>query len=208
MSSRTLYLDPGMYSVTASFSDNRMSQAQEVGADPGGQNSINFARPASQSRVADEELEGMDDPFAMDDTQDDDELEADRGATAESSGWSPVIFWVGAGFTVVGGVATIFSGIDTQNNPGRAKVKEACENNTTNCQDLYDEGVAKQNRTNALLGVTGGLAVFTIVAAALTDWGPSSPATAAKASKRRPGLEVDPFISVGNGAMLGATARF
>lgn len=213
-SSRTLFLEPGMYQLTASFSNNRMSEPQDVGADAGSENSVNFSPPEAKSEVGDEDLSGMDDPFAMEDPVEE-EPGVDMGPKEESSGWHPAVFWVGAGLTVAGGAATILSGIDTQNNPGRSVVKDACDKrkvgfDQANCDKLYADGVSRQNRTNVLLGVTGGLAVFTIVAAALTDWGSDAPAEQAKLRRPKPrqGVDVEPWVTVGNGAMLGARARF
>jgi hypothetical protein len=95
---------------------------------------------------------------------------------------------------------------DTQNNPGAQKVKEECT--STDC-GLYKQGVSKQRRTNVLLGVTGGLAVFTVVAAALTDWGSDAPSAEARSKATdRGSLDVEPWLMIGQGAMVGAQARF
>ena len=125
------------------------------------------------------------------------------------SGWHPAIFWVGASLTAVGGAATALSGIDTKNNPGAQRVQDECT--TTDCK-LYQDGLAKQKRTNILLGVTGGLALFTVVAAVLTDWGSdekeSEVTKRSSRPKRQTALQVEPWMTVGSGAMFGAQARF
>lgn len=213
-STRTLYLDPGMYQITASFSDSRMSESQDVGADAGSQNSLNFSPPEAEPEPAKEDLSGMDDPFAMEDSVEE-PPEVDKGPAKESSGWHPAVFYVGAALTVAGGAATTLSGIDTLNNPGRKAVKDACDQSKSDfdqayCDKLYNDGKSKQDRTNILLGVTGGLAVFTIVAAALTDWGSDEPTEQARVRrvKRKASFDVEPWVTVGYGAMLGARARF
>jgi hypothetical protein len=142
---------------------------------------------------------------------DDDEPVRDK-KKADGSGWSPTVFWVGFGLTAVVGGVTIWSGIDTQNNPGPDKVSEECRDIGTSC-DLYQEGLAKQNRTNALIGVTAGLGVTTLVIGAfLTDWsGGSSEEARFKAASPKAsasGLSVQPWVNFDSGATLGATGRF
>jgi len=73
---------------------------------------------------------------------------------------------------------------------------------------LYQEGLSKQRRTNALIGVSAGVGVATALIGILaTDWsgGKSEPAKAAKLS--RPGVDVAPWASF-NGGGLQAVGRF
>jgi hypothetical protein len=141
--------------------------------------------------------------------------EVDRGVVVEPKrGWSPIVFFVGAGLTAVAGAATIWSGIDTLNNPGKDVVRDKCSDTT--CPE-YQEGLNHQRRTNILIGVTAGLGLGTaIIGALLTDWSGSSGQDEAggdevirgPSSRKSAGLHVDPWISVGSGATLGATGTF
>jgi hypothetical protein len=84
---------------------------------------------------------------------------------------SPTLFWLGAGAVALFGGATIWSGIDTLNNPGPEKVKEACVGQGTSCPE-YQDGLDKQARTNYLLLSTGvGVASVTVIGLFFTDWG-------------------------------------
>jgi hypothetical protein len=74
--------------------------------------------------------------------------------------WSPVPFWVGVGLTTVAGVATVWSGIDTINNPGKDKVQRDCAGKGTDCA-TYQEAKNKELRTNVLLISTGVFALAT-----------------------------------------------
>jgi len=116
----------------------------------------------------------------------------------------PVLFWVGAGATVAAGGVTIWSGLDTVNNPGVDRVKAECKAGDESCK-LYQDGRAKQTRTNILIGVTGVFAVATGVLAAIVDWGPPSlPAMDASGRTR-----VTPWVGWSkNGPAVGARGTF
>jgi len=93
--------------------------------------------------------------------------------TGESKPLPPVVFYVGAGVTVLLGVATVVSGIDAKNNPGLDAVRQACAGKDTSCP-AYQSGKSAETRTNVLLGVAIGAAVLTGVAGIFfTQW--SSP---------------------------------
>jgi hypothetical protein len=78
-------------------------------------------------------------------------------------GWSPTVFYVAAGLTVIAGGVAIWSGIDTLNE------RSAFDQNPT--QDSLDRGKDKQLRTNVLIGVTAGLGLFSTISALwLVDW--------------------------------------
>jgi hypothetical protein len=124
----------------------------------------------------------------------------------QSSGWSPVVFWIGTGLTVAAGAATAWSGIDTQNNPGADRVREECAGQGESC-DLYQEGLDKQRRTNILAGVTAGVGVVTILIGLFaTDWGGSEKSAGTRPAPKRGGVE--PWVGIGQGAALGAQGRF
>lgn len=212
-STRTLYLDPGQYSIKASFGEGRKSKAEEVSGQANDTRSVLFQPPILGATGNGDEAppEGMDDPFA-DDFKSTEQPGEEQASQAEaSSGWSPTIFWVGASLTAVSGVVTLWSGLDTQNNPGADTVREECRGQGETCPE-YQDGLKRQNRTNILLGVTGGLAVFTVVAAVMTDWSGGAPPTeqgfALRHPRKKTAFEVEPWLSVGQGATIGATGRF
>ncbi|HEY0464497.1 MAG TPA: hypothetical protein VGC79_09825 [Polyangiaceae bacterium] len=131
---------------------------------------------------------------------------------AKSGKLSPTVFWVGVGLTAALGGVTVWSGIDTKNNPGADRVRDACNAGSPDCDSLYNQGLGKQHRTNALLGVSAGLGVVTaVVGAFFTDWGGSKkPAPVAEEAAKAPGksFSIQPWVSVGSGASVGALGRF
>lgn len=205
---RTVYVPPGAVTVRAGWADDR-SDSKQVQAEAAGKAEINFVAPstAATESMAKEPTEPVaPDPASTDPTK-------DEGPKKKWSGLPPALFFVGAGLTVVAGGITIWSGIDTVNNPGADKVKAACDNQQPNCNELYDEGVGKQKRTNVLIGVTAGLGVVTVLVGALaTDWSggkSSAPQASAQASGKssRPSVAMAPWASFEGGG-LQATGRF
>ena len=82
-----------------------------------------------------------------------------------SHGWSPVVVAVGGGLTAVAAGFLIWSSVDTLSQ------RSAFDASPT--QANLDTGLADQTRTNVLLGVTLGVALFTGLAAIfLVDWKP------------------------------------
>ena len=114
----------------------------------------------------------------------------------ERKGISPAFFGVSLGATVAMGAATIWSGVDTQTNPGVAAVMAACLGKGPTCS-LYQEGLAKQNRTNALIGTTAATGAVTIVLAVFTNW---------RGAKKPPATPTASFVD--RGAVLGAAGVF
>ncbi len=75
---------------------------------------------------------------------------------------SPGVFYVSLAATVALAGVTVWSGVDTLSGVG------AYEANPT--REAYEAGQDKERRTNILLGVTAGVAAWTIVTAVLTDF--------------------------------------
>jgi hypothetical protein len=183
---RTVFLTPGQHSLRAGWADGK-TQSKSIEAMAGMNGELAFEGPAA------EPVEAVVAPPP------EPEPEPDTPPVAEqpAKGWSPVVFWIGAGATVVAGGVTAWSGIDTLNNPGKERVQNEC--------DLYQEGRSKQARTNVLLGVTGGLAVATgLIGVLAVDWGGKSPASGE--ARARPHLK--PYFSVGDGFSVGARGIF
>jgi hypothetical protein len=119
---------------------------------------------------------------------------------------SPAVFFVGAGLTVVAAGVTVWSGIDTQNSPGTDRVREECAGKGTDCP-LYQDGLAKERRTNVLIGVSAGLGVVTgVVGAFFTDWSGGDSKEAAR--KRSVAARVEPWVGLGPATTVGARGRF
>jgi hypothetical protein len=190
---RTLFLSAGTHSLRAGYASGK-TESKSVDAVAGGSGTVDFGGP----KVEDESPAEAPPPEPQDEP-------APPEEQPKRSGLPPTVVWIGAGATAVAGGVTIWSGIDTANNPGADKVKAECPKNDTSCP-LYKEGRSKQARTNILLGVTGGLAVATgVIAAIAVDWGPPSlPGVDSARRKAR----VRPYFSWHNGPSIGARGSF
>jgi hypothetical protein len=206
---RVVFLSAGSHLLRAGFSESR-SGSRTVEAVSGEQGQIQFDAPAQTPAAED----------AGDDATSAAEITAETpirpapvvaDAPRESSGWSPAVFWVGTGVTAALGAVTLWSGLDTVKNPGEDAVHEACQNEHPDCRTLYDDGRRRQTRTNVLLGVTAGVGLATILIGAVgTDWGDDSPASEVGSgrSKKSARSGIAPWLSVGDGALVGAEGRF
>lgn len=167
-----LYLDEGQAEVSASFESGGEDRL-EVQAVAGGGHSVKLlpegdddddggAIAPTPTPPSDGGVDGPPSPGA-------DPLD---GVTVDGPSWieSPWVFgfWVLA--TAGVGGATIWSGIDTLNNPGTEVVEQECAGQGTDCPE-YQQGLKSQLRTNILIGATAGTAaVATIFAIFVTDW--------------------------------------
>ena len=199
-----IFVGPGKYAVRAGWSGDR-SLSQSSDATKGATGSLEFQAPALAVVPAAAVTASSSPPTSG--NKPTDELALHRAGALP-----PTVFLIGAGLTAVAGGVTIWSGLDTQNNPGAAKVKAACQGGRTpECDTLYNDGKSRQQRTNVLLGVTAGVGVATAVVGLLfTNWGGSKqPAPeAARASRTLTGFSVEPWVSIGSGASVGALGRF
>lgn len=80
----------------------------------------------------------------------------------------PWIFGAGAGLTVVASAILIWSGVDT--------LAGVDDFNRMPTMRAFEEGEAKEARTNVLIAVTTSLGALTVLAAILTDWDGDPPA--------------------------------
>jgi len=189
---RTLFLAAGTHNLRVSFGEGR-TESKSVEATAGASGSIEFAAPAAEKAEPTEAPAPEPPPEPPPPSEDE----------TKKGGLPPVLFWVGAGATVAAGGVTIWSGVDTVNNPGVDRVKAECKAGDENCS-LYKEGRSKQTRTNILLGVTGVFAVATGVLAAIVDWGPPTLPLADQAK----GPKVTPWLAWSNGPNVGARGSF
>jgi len=93
----------------------------------------------------------------------------------------------------------VWSGIDTVNNPGSEKVRQACSMGwaSDDCAKTYSSGSSAQLRTNVYVGVTSGLAAVTaVVGLFFTQW--SSPAATGRAAPL-----VAPVVGIGQAGVEG-----
>ncbi len=199
---RTLFVQPGTYAVRVGWADDR-SLSKSVEASRGSAGALEFEAPKPIVAPSPVVVPAPVTPPPPDKS-------ADQGADHPANTLPRPVFWAGVGLTAVMTGVTIWSGIDTQNNPGADKVRDACNAGNSQCQDLYNQGHSKQTRTNVLLGVTAGVGIATgVIGAFFTDWGgrrsSSSAASEAKSSK---GFAVEPWLLVGSGASVGALGRF
>jgi hypothetical protein len=82
-------------------------------------------------------------------------------------------FLVAGALTLGAGAVMIWSGVDTMNHVDAYEAQAAMCPSEPACGEarrLLDDGQSRERRTNALIGVTAGLAATTLVIAILTDW--------------------------------------
>ena len=156
----TVYLDPGKQAVGASFLGNLTAPDKTVVAVEGGTGELRFEPPSDASKQTPTSPAHPDGPQTTEPVT----------PPEKHFGAHPALFFVSLAATVGLGATTIWSGIDTKNNPGTEKVKHDCAGKGTDCP-AYKEGLSHQLRTNVLIGVTSGTAALTLVIGAfLTNW--------------------------------------
>jgi hypothetical protein len=107
----------------------------------------------------------------------------------------PAVFITGAALTGIGLGLTVWSGIDTENNPGKDAVKATCVDQGPSCP-TYRTALAHEVRTDVLVGVTSGLAVATaIVGVFFTQW---------SAERSTVGVRVAPLLGIGQAGVEGS----
>jgi hypothetical protein len=192
---RTVFLSEGSHSIRAGFLDGR-TESKTIEATAAGSGELSFEGQTPEA--APETTQPEPEPIVAS------QPEPTEDQPKKSAGLSPVVFFAGLGATAVAGGITIWSGVDTVNNPGVDRVKAECAPNDETCP-TYKTGRAKQLRTNILIGVTATLGVATGVLGAIgINWGGSKEPTAQDAK----GLRVEPWLAMGDGASIGARGTF
>ncbi len=194
---RTVFVRLGKHEIRAGWSGGR-SVSESIEAKKGGKSDLSFEAPPEEAKAP--VTPGADPGSSKPAGPKSPEPGPDPGPTSQSgSGLPPAVFFIGAGLTVAAGAATVWSGLDTQNNPGVDRVREECAGQGTDC-DLYQDGLSRQRRTNVLIGVTAGLGVVSgVIGAFFTDWSGGDSTKSAK---------VEPFVNVVGGASVGARGSF
>ena len=201
---RMVFVTPGKHSIRAGWSGGR-TDSEEVEATAGGKSELSFTAPPEPEPDKAAPVAAPEPTVEPETTPD--EPVKDEGAEPKG-GLPPVVFFVGAGLTAVVGGVTIWSGIDTQNNPGQDVVREKCAGRGESCPE-YQEGRDKQLRTNVLIGVTATLGVATAVVGILTDWSGGGSEQARREPRRRAAARIEPWIGVDGSVTLGgARGRF
>ncbi|HEX4338935.1 MAG TPA: hypothetical protein VH062_23675 [Polyangiaceae bacterium] len=185
---RIVFLTPGDHTIRAGWSDER-TLSQNVSGAAGESSSLTFAAPPVPQKEA---------PLSTSLNT----TGADEGAQASSLRvLQPLYVYIGAGATAVLGGVTIWSGIDTVNNPGKDKVRDACLHGTqATCDSLYNQGKNAELRTNLLIGATSLVGAATaVVAIFFTDW---------SGKKKSDSATIVPWVSYDAGPSVGAMGRF
>ncbi len=176
-----VYLDPGKTSIGASFLGKIAATDQSLVAVPGGTSNVRFS-PAKSADGGGEGGAGGGPAV----TTGGSDATGGGGAGGEAGGggeqaepasdWRihPAPFFVGLAATVGLGATTIWSGIDTMNDPGADRVREECAGQGEDCQ-LYQDGQAKELRTNALIGATAGAGAITLILGIVAKWSSETP---------------------------------
>lgn len=198
-----LYLEPGQHVLSANFSGSQVV-TKPVSVEVG--DSANYTLEAPQPVLLPRPTLPVPQPPA-----------SPRPVTESRKPLSPTWFWIGVGTTTALSAATLWSGVDAQNNPGPDVVRRECAGLGEAC-DLYQQGQRKELRTNLLLGASAASAVATVAIGALfTEFSGRTPPRAGRGSlaRVRPWchLPVAPggFGREHNivlGALLGAEGRF
>lgn len=174
-----IYLDPGRHELSVGFGGDR-SKLVRVDARAGGKEDISVAAPPVLAPA----------PTATSTPRGGDVA----GPRADAKPLAPVLFFALAGLTVVGGAATLLSGLDARANPGADAVRRDCVGLGESCP-TYQKGRDAQFRTNVLLGATGGVALVTaVVGVFFTEW--SSPGKIAPRTSAVWPLRVEPAVSL------------
>ncbi|MET0287834.1 MAG: hypothetical protein ABW352_25320 [Polyangiales bacterium] len=172
-----LYARPGERAITASFEQGN-APAQSVSLSAGGSSELSFAAPRAAVQPA--------------------IVAVDTGTRAEPRDKrkiSPWYFASAGALTLVAGGLTVWSGLKVNS------AHDDYDRRSSDAQRDYDDGRKLEKRTNALIGVTGGLAAATVVLAIFTDF-------KGRESRTAQGLRKLRLATDARGATLGWQGAF
>lgn len=175
------FVDPGKHELLVGWSDERSTKVS-VDATAGGAQELSLTPPPPSKKP--------------------DLPTTPPESTPSSKPFGPAVFFIGLGLTAAGAGVTVWSGIDTQNNPGPNAVKADCVGQGTSCPQ-YQQGLSSQLRTNVLIAATGGVGLVTaVVGIFFTQW--SHPDTQAEHTPPAgAGLHLTPIIGPGQAGLMG-----
>jgi hypothetical protein len=181
------FVSPGAHEVLVSWSDDR-SERVPIQAAPGESQTLTF-RPAPVPVPV-----PVPPPTPTPARLPAPELAPRPGSTKP---FGPAVCLTGAALAAVGVGLTVWSGIDTLNNPGRDAVRRDCVGLGSSCRE-YQTGLSAQLRTNVLLAATGGMAVVSAaVGVFFTQW--------SRAELSQSGaVRLVPVVGLGQAAMQGS----
>lgn len=184
-----VFVKAGEHELVASFGDDRVVE-RTFTAKKGGDRTFTLKAPPPKKSAPPEGGPGVGQP--------------PPDKAQKTKPLSPWVFGVAAGLTAVAGGITIWSGIDTLNNPGTDAVRRDCAGQDESCP-TYQAGLDAERRTNLLIGTTAGLGVVSAaIGLFFTDWGGSKrPPTSEQAGAWR--LELGPTHG---GANVGFATTF
>jgi len=174
----SFFLDPGTeHRVSAAF-DTGQAEAQTVTGSPGQTETLHFVAPEPSF---DAPPQGGEDDNPVITVGSGSGSSAGSGSDStddDGGGLGPGLFVTTLGLTVVSGVILAWSGVDTLNAADEyeqvaAEERAAGQLDFPRASQMLEDGQSKETRTNALIGVTAGLAALTLVFAIVTDWGGS-----------------------------------
>lgn len=187
-----VYVDPGKTTMGASFASGS-SSSREITAEAGKSSDVRFEPEAAKPVIVPSPDKAA--PLVAPPP----ETPSTDVVPKKASGLHPAAFIAGAVVTAGLGGVTIWSGIDTKNNPGVDAVKAQCAGQGEACP-AYQDGRKRQTRTNILIGATAGAGAITVVLAILTNW---------RGNKKTSGPTAEPTASItDHGAVLGAVGTF
>ncbi len=183
------YVDPGHHTLLVGWSDDRSLEVS-VDATAGGSRELALTPPKPAVRAVPSPGSVGAGPTP-----------SPAVSPTSSKPFGPAVFVVGAGLTAALGGVTVWSGIDTQNNPGRNAVKSDCVGQGTSCPQ-YQQGLSAQTRTNVLLATTGAIGLVTaVIGVFFTQWSAASPAESA--ARAASGLRIAPVLGPGQAGLRG-----
>jgi hypothetical protein len=193
------FATPGKHKLRISWTDDRTTNVS-IDAAPGGTQTLELEAPRPPAPTPPPPTPPPPAP-APDLVAPPPPVEGTPSAGSQPKPLGPPVFLVGAALTAVGVGVTIWSGIDTQNNPGPDTVKHACVGLGEACPD-YKTGRWEQLRTNVLLAGTSGVAAATaVVGLFFTRWSDTERGAPPRGGGSR--IVVEPVFGLGQAALRG-----
>lgn len=178
------YVDPGPHGLDVSWTEDRGKHV-DIKATAGGTQALALEPPPPPP------------PKPVPTGHDGGATGGDHPPPASPKPLSPVFFFIGAALTAAGTGVSIWSYIDTVNNPGVNAVKRDCVGQGESCPQ-YQQGLNSQRRTDVLIASTAGVgAVTAVIGLFFTRWGGA-------AATPTTGTRIEPTVGIGSIGLKGA----